>query len=519
MQADSDDELMARDRYESLPLPLSLQELIERRLLSLSDGSRHLLRAVAVVGREADVLLAQEMTGTDTKEFPFILEELVQRQILEQQDGITVRFAHNMIREVTLSQLEVEECRILHLQAAQGIEKLFATRKEEYLAELGRHWEGAGNFAEACSCYLKAARRAKERYDHEQAERLYRAYLNLVQTPNSDSITARNELGYDLLQLVGRSSEAISQHKLAVEEARRVGLRKEEAEGYLLLGIVYWSMGHYDLAYQYSGQALTIHQQTGNRESEGKTLHNLAVFHSEHGLIDEALNLYEQALVIHQEVGNKTYEGMSLHNQATILRDLGNADQSQQMHQNALRIFQKIGNRKFEAFSLASLGSIEYKLGNVNKGIQLIEQALRIHRDVGNRRGEGGALSTLAFFHYLNGNMKQSRDLMQLALVIYREVEDLQSEVTVLIQQAGFERQINGNLSLCFRKITEAHSILAKTKNKLNLVSAFCEQGHYALARGQSAHSFIEKIKHIIENLPSGSTGLTKKSIPHLTDA
>ncbi|MFC1853659.1 hypothetical protein ACFL27_26040 [candidate division CSSED10-310 bacterium] len=44
--------------------------------------------------------------------------------------------------------------------AARGMEHLFAANRDEYLAELGYHWEEARETDRARSCFIAAALRA-----------------------------------------------------------------------------------------------------------------------------------------------------------------------------------------------------------------------------------------------------------------------------------------------------------------------------------------------------------------------
>ena len=69
----------------------------------------------------------------------------------------------------------------------------------EDLAELGSHWQKAGEPDRAAPCYVAAARRATEAWALAEAGRLYRTYLELIATPTLESIKARIELGEKVL--------------------------------------------------------------------------------------------------------------------------------------------------------------------------------------------------------------------------------------------------------------------------------------------------------------------------------
>lgn len=93
------------EAYESLPLPATIQELVERRLSRLSEGASSLLAAAAVLGRDVDVALLQETCGLSDRLTATALAELVTRQVLE----FGVRFVHGKIRDVAYARLLPEE--------------------------------------------------------------------------------------------------------------------------------------------------------------------------------------------------------------------------------------------------------------------------------------------------------------------------------------------------------------------------------------------------------------------------
>src|SRR5262249_37255964 len=111
----------------------------------------------------------------------------------------------------------------LHRAAAQGLERQHDRGGGQDLAALGDHWKGAGEPARAQPWYLAAARRAVSVYDHVQAERLYRASLELMPELSSQTVAVRIELASRVLSLRGLTEEALAQCHAAVEAAEQIG--------------------------------------------------------------------------------------------------------------------------------------------------------------------------------------------------------------------------------------------------------------------------------------------------------
>ncbi len=95
--------------FEALPLPSSLGELIERRLLGLSPEALALLELHAVLGREVDGALLEAAAGLQSDPLLDALGVLLAQQILEEDKAGQYRFAHDKLRETTYAKIPVDK--------------------------------------------------------------------------------------------------------------------------------------------------------------------------------------------------------------------------------------------------------------------------------------------------------------------------------------------------------------------------------------------------------------------------
>jgi hypothetical protein len=138
--------------------PLSIAELLERRLRDLDARSRALVTLAAVFGREVDgalLLTAAAMGEADAAE---AVEALRFRQIFEARDGDRVRFTHDKLREAAYAQAPADERSRLHRRAAEVLEA--AGGGAERYDELAFHYRRAGMTQEARRYAELAGRRA-----------------------------------------------------------------------------------------------------------------------------------------------------------------------------------------------------------------------------------------------------------------------------------------------------------------------------------------------------------------------
>jgi serine/threonine protein kinase/predicted ATPase len=529
--------------YETLPMPDSLRELARRRLQGLPQAAQVLVDAAAVLGREADTSLVWQMTQLGDEPLLEALDELLRRQILEMPAPGQTRFTHDKLRETAYERIEGSRRAELHRAAAEAIELRFAEKRDEHLAALGLHWEQAGETEKARACYLEGARRATERYAHEEAERLYRGYLRLVEQPDAESIAVRNELGEKVLRLQGRNDEALREHERSLSEARRIGSRALEGDSLRGLGLVCRILGRPDEAAQHLEQALDIFRQLGIARAEGIVLANLALLHFERGRPEKARTLYLEALDLHRQVGDLRSEGMVLGNLATLHHQQGRLDEARALYLQALHLHRQIGDRTAEGMLLGNLGILHHHQGRLEEARAFHLQALAIHRQVGDRRNEAIVLGNLA--NLLNGQKRldEAQALYLEALAIGRQIGERRFEGMVLLnlaqtqmergrleeshaiclqglaigRQVGDRRMegaasraladlelLKGDLERADALAGEAERLLMSVGDKLALGGLLCLRGRIALCAGTAGRPFLERAQALASEVGVG---------------
>jgi serine/threonine protein kinase/tetratricopeptide (TPR) repeat protein len=213
--------------YETLPLPRSLQELIDRRLRSLSPIAQHAVIAAAVLGRESAADIVVDVAALSTEAGSQAIDELIRRQILEHPAPDRLRFVHDKLREVAYAGA-ADRLRVLHARAAASIEQRAAGCADaaESWAPLGQHFAAAGLPRPAARYLQRAADRARATFANADAIALYRRALGQAHdvsptdgdgdAPAGSMLIELNEALGDVLALVGRREEARAAYVAAV---------------------------------------------------------------------------------------------------------------------------------------------------------------------------------------------------------------------------------------------------------------------------------------------------------------
>jgi DNA-binding SARP family transcriptional activator len=197
--------------------PASLRELLRSRLQSVSEPTRQMLTAAAVLGSDNDAELLRTVSGRGEDEIVEALDEALGRSLLTEthppaaNQAPSYGFPYEALRRTAYESATLARRRLLHNRAADALTRRYerdpATTRAATVAE---HFQLAGRDAEAAQWWWRAGQVARELYAHAEAhERMVRALaLGYPQLPG------RIAVGEELVVL-GRYREALAEFETA----------------------------------------------------------------------------------------------------------------------------------------------------------------------------------------------------------------------------------------------------------------------------------------------------------------
>lgn len=426
-----------------LPTPTSVQELIGERVRRLSPGLQPLLEMVAVLGDEADF---PALSLTSDGEVTILTERLrsLTRQGFLTEIETGYRFEHNLVRGVVYRAIPPGRRAVLHRRAGEALEELHPERIET----LAFHFNQSGTEHKALNYTLQASERAVAVYDYKRALVHLEKALALVgdEAARWDVLARREEalnvlsrreaqadaLG-EMLQLAktlddparlahtyhrlgwrevlsGETAHALSLLDEAIELARGIGEHNLLGNCLISAARAWWRIGDVQRCQTAIEEALSLFQETSDREAEMRALNMLGNLHlGLTGNYAQALAYFERNLTRAQELGNAHREAAARGNIGITCTLLGCYRRSQEALGAAAQVMAEVGDRHWQGIILHWQGANHRALGDLAQAEAAAAESLAICREVKNRNFEIAALELLGKIALDRGAPEEAR--------------------------------------------------------------------------------------------------------------
>ncbi len=171
-------------------------------------------------------------------------------------------FKHALTQEATYQSILERKRKEFHYQVAQGIERLYQERLEEYYVELAEHYSKSDDINKAIEYMLKVGEKAKRNYANETAISYYQGVLDMIEKHGIDNnewkLEALKNIG-DIYSYAGRITEAVKFLEEAITLAQDMNISPRQlAKLYNLIGVTFWWQSEDDKMVQCGEKILAI---------------------------------------------------------------------------------------------------------------------------------------------------------------------------------------------------------------------------------------------------------------------
>ena len=459
----------------ALSLPDTVQAVIRTRLDKLEPNAREVVRVAAVIGREFQHALLEEVLGAtvDLRAAITRLKAIGLVQQISVGPEAAYRFKHVVTQEVSYDSLLGYQLKSLHEVIGRVIEARHAQRIDDKAAVLARHFECAGAWPEAIQYGRRAAGRASALSQFAEALGMLDRVLSWLDRLPDDG--ANRELKADLLLQQERECETLGlrgrQREIIGDLIAHLaphGQSSRLAEAYLRQGDLLTLLKRYDAADQALGTALRISREREDASLERNTLRSIGLLRWHEGRFADAVAITEHALSIDRECGDQLAVVGDLTNLGNILKSMGKYDAALARLEEALAmpslaldpkklafVLHNLANvhrgrgdlesalaclhRADESsrehllpiqrsFHLTSIAHIHLQQGRVDSALQTYEQAVALSRRARHAEGLAQSLRTLGQVLFGLGKLDEALPYLEEAAQLFAQLEDPASE-------------------------------------------------------------------------------------------
>ncbi|MBX6763896.1 MAG: tetratricopeptide repeat protein [Rubrobacteraceae bacterium] len=411
-------------------LPSGVRALIQARFGGLSEKTRNLLGAAAVIGRSFDAgLLCRVVDREETEVFDAMEPLIGSGLIVGASQETKYYFSHDKLRQALYEGTGGPRLRQLHLRVAAVLEE-----EGGEPAELAHHYIRAEAWRPALENLTRAARQAEEGHAWETALKDYDRALEIVERlPGSEEerfrlLSSRESLLEHLDRREERAATVEEMFELArrlgdpgnlaevcirrigvlmsvpdpagAEESGREALaifqelkdRVGEARAHRELGYVRWVNRDYAGALEANLQALWIHRGLEYRQAESGDASNIAQVYRRMGDYDSALRWTEEAIRIDRELGDELSESFKMNTMANIYRERGDLETALSLHLKSLSMCTRLGIKNLEATQHINCGRLYLSLQAPEEALEHFRAAARLSEETGYARDGGYSL-------------------------------------------------------------------------------------------------------------------------------
>ena len=227
-----------------------------------------------------------------------------------------------------------------------------------------------------------------------------------------------------LLRHDGPWADGIARHQRAVQAARHLGDRVNEAHALTGLGTLQYLTGQYQSSVATLRTALDTYRDIADRPGEACALTNLGSALRRMAKYPAATEALHVAVDIYRGLGNSQGEAAALNDLGIVGYQTGNFSAASAMLESCLQICSDNGDRQGQASALSDLGATCWRMGQYGKAADNLTAAMAIYEDLGDRPGQVGALNDLGVVKLMTSDYANAIDALESAHAIAADIGD-----------------------------------------------------------------------------------------------
>jgi predicted ATPase len=457
---------------DALPIPPSLEDLVQRRLRQLPDSGRQVIEAMAVADMPINLTVAQRISGRSEDEVFQAIDIGLRWRLLKDETSEApgvFNFSHDLMRETVRQQLNALRRQRLHQRSALVLSETNASA-----AQIAYHWREAGEVEQELTYVIRAGEEAMQlqsfqaaRHNYSRAaeiatekrqrapvlislgeallklgvfdasENCYREAHDLATELQDCELLADSQLGLGMV-LQGNSQwqEAREWFEKCLKLYEEIQNHSKLAETHESIGITYYNEVEYPRAIEYFKTQYRIGVENDDLETVGTAMTRLGNVYQRLNENETALNYFREGLNILQGQTDILTQSLLLGNMAIVYYQLDETVLAEKYFRQGLTISYDYDFMRGVANAANNLGSLNWVLGHTDKAMEYSIYALGLSVDLKYRMRVTYTLANIAL--YLNGlgNYQLAEQVRKKALILMQQISNPYSHCQLLFEWA-----------------------------------------------------------------------------------
>lgn len=398
--------LLVKEALESgsvAPDSVNVARYLESRRRRLSDLSRQVLAAAAVLDGMFDGQLLKETSGRTDEEVVDAVEELVTAGLIREEREGVLRFTLDALETVTYESMSLIRRRLLHRRAAEALQARPRSRTDARLATaIARHLR-AGGGEDAGEWYKLAGDLSRAVFANDEA---VSAYETAIALGHPDVGAVRLALG-ELAMVRGDYQTATKELRTAASHLTGPELAVVEHR----IGDLNRILGRFELAEESFKRSRDAHPSPGE-------------LYADWALLDHRIGKTASAIELARMAVDEARSSADQELLARALNILGLVTPSTEDAMAHIESALDIGGSS-EPARMAALNSKAHLLGesgDTETAISLVTEAIEIARRAGYRHRQAALHNHLADLLHQAGREEEAREALTEAVTLFADI-------------------------------------------------------------------------------------------------
>jgi class 3 adenylate cyclase/tetratricopeptide (TPR) repeat protein len=481
---------------DQLTIPATVQAILAARIDRLRPGTKRLLQAAAVIGKDVPMPLLLAIAGAPEPEVRAELVRLQAAEFLYETrlfPDLEYTFKHALTHEVAYQGLLHDQQRALHARITEAIERVSPERLTEQAERLAHH-ALRGELWEKAVAYLRQAGfRAMARGANPEAipylEQALAALHHFPETRETTrlAIDLRLDLRNALLPLgdLDRMTEHLHEAEIL---ARALGDPHRLARIATFMVIQRLDIGEYDEAVRFGQEALSIARTRGDHPIEVVATFFLGVTHAARGEFSHAVTLLERNVALQGDLRYERFGTANIQSAASgadladVFSQLGRFDEAIGHAEAAVQITEAADHPFTLYRGLLALGLAHVRRGDLPRATVVLERGLELCRTWRIVVGTPTVAATLGAAYALAGRADDALPLVAGAVAEFHGRQNHQRPALILLL-AGMTYLAVGRINEAASHAREALALTRRLGARASEAHALCLSGDVASAR------------------------------------